>query len=93
MGNQIKHPTIDEMNQDLERMNNKLEILNAHLSAFNSIRSMIESGKTIDDIEEYVLSSIKVGRSSKENVLLVIKGLQLAIAEDYMKLVNKDRLI
>jgi hypothetical protein len=82
----------EEMNEELAVADKRLHDTLNQIKVANTIRSMIDNGKSLYEIREYVLSIVKVGLQVKEAALKEIALLHLQLAERHQKLVDKTKL-
>ena len=81
---------LNSMNEALALNEKQLDNMNAVLSLANLIRGLIKEGRSINYIDTYLETTVKVGINTKESLLESISKSHKEIAEYHKKMSGEE---
>jgi len=66
---------VKDLSTDLQKKSAYIDHLNTQLSAFNTIREMIDAGKSTSEVYKSIQGYIKTGKIMKEAFEIEIEGI------------------
>lgn len=89
----MKESHTKQITEELAAADDRLHEIQSQMTVPNVVRTMIESGKTMEEIDIYVRSIIQVGVRIKADALKEIERCHLELAERHMKLTENWQFV
>jgi len=89
----MKEKSTIQINEELAEADKKLHDIQSQMTVPNMVRTMIEDGKTIEEIDIYVKSIIQLGVRMKADALSEIQRCHLDLAQRHMKLTDNWQFV
>ena len=89
----MKENSTKQINEELAEADKNLHDIQSQMTVPNVVRTMIESGKTMEEIDIYVKSIIQLGVRMKSDALKEIERCHLELAKRHMKLTDNWQFV